>query len=89
MKNWHSGAQRRNWFLCILAICLAGIMAATPLWSQEKKELSAEELAKKSQNPVEPMISVPFQNNINFGYGPNNNTQNLLNIQPKNSFRTN
>ncbi|MBA4418996.1 MAG: neuromedin U [Syntrophus sp. (in: bacteria)] len=57
-------------------------MVAAPLWSQEKQELSVEELAKKSQNPVEPMISVPFQNNINFGYGPRNNTQNILNIQP-------
>ena len=82
MKNRQPNAQRRSWILCILAICLAGIVAATPLWSQEKKEISAEELAKKSQNPVEPMISVPFQNNVNFGYGPNNNTQNLLNIQP-------
>jgi len=82
MRNGLSGKQGRRRILYLLAICLAGIMAATPLWSQEKKELSAEELAKKSQNPVEPMISVPFQNNVNFGYGPHDNTQNVLNIQP-------
>lgn len=40
------------------------------------------ELAKKSQNPVAPMISVPFQNNTNFGYGPDKDVQNVLNIQP-------
>ncbi len=56
--------------------------AAAPVWSEDKKELSAEELAKKAQNPVDPMISVPFQNNVNFRYGPRNNTQYLLNVQP-------
>jgi hypothetical protein len=28
------------------------------------------------------MISLPFQNNTNFNYGPNGHTQNVLNIQP-------
>ena len=40
------------------------------------------ELAKKSQNPVADLISVPFQNNMNFGLEPNHRTQNVLNIQP-------
>jgi len=39
-------------------------------------------LAKKTQNPVAPMISVPFQNNTNIGIGPHDRTQNVLNIQP-------
>lgn len=43
---------------------------------------SAEELARAAQNPIAAMISVPFQNNINFGYGPNDHIQNVLNIQP-------
>lgn len=41
-----------------------------------------EELAKKTQNPVSDLISVPFQNNTNFGMGPHDDTQNVLNIQP-------
>lgn len=41
-----------------------------------------EELAQKSQNPVGDLISLPFQNNTSFGIGPNNRTQNTLNIQP-------
>ena len=45
-------------------------------------ELSPEELAKIAQNPVGDLISVPFQNNTNFNYGPEEKTQNILNIQP-------
>lgn len=39
-------------------------------------------LAKAVQNPVASLISVPLQNNTNFDIGPNNRTQNILNIQP-------
>ncbi|SDF22128.1 neuromedin U [Terriglobus roseus] len=41
-----------------------------------------EDLQKASQNPVASMISVPIQNNSNFGIGPYDRTQNVLNIQP-------
>ena len=41
------------------------------------------ELAKKTQNPVADLISLPIQNNTNFGYGVNrDDVQNVLNIQP-------
>jgi hypothetical protein len=43
---------------------------------------SASELAKKLQNPIADLINVPFQNNVNFHYGPNKGTQDILNIQP-------
>jgi hypothetical protein len=39
-------------------------------------------LAEKSQNPIANLISVPFQNNTNFGVGELDRTQNILNIQP-------
>jgi hypothetical protein len=39
-------------------------------------------LARAVQNPVADLISVPFQNNTNFNYGPNGHIQNVLNIQP-------
>ena len=29
-----------------------------------------EDLAKKTQNPLSNLISLPFQNNTNFGIGP-------------------
>jgi hypothetical protein len=44
--------------------------------------MSSEELAKLAQNPIANLISVPFQNNTNFNYGPEDGTQNILNIQP-------
>ena len=72
----------------IVAILFISVLV-TPLWAQDKKEVSVEDLAKKSQNPVDPMISIPLQNNINFKYGPNNNTQNVLNIQPVIPFSLN
>ncbi len=43
---------------------------------------SAEELAKAAQNPVANMISLPFQNNTNIGIGTDDETQNIMNVQP-------
>lgn len=43
---------------------------------------SAAELAKKAQNPVADMISLPFQLNWNFDTGPLDKGQQILNIQP-------
>ena len=43
---------------------------------------NADALRKASQNPVASLISVPVQNNNNFGIGPFDRTQNVLNIQP-------
>ncbi|MGA7877260.1 MAG: hypothetical protein WCA08_16495 [Desulfoferrobacter sp.] len=40
------------------------------------------ELARAVQNPVADLISLPFQNNTNFNFGPLKRTQNVLNIQP-------
>jgi hypothetical protein len=48
----------------------------------EAGEDQTEELAKAAQNPVANLISLPFQNNTNFGYGPRDKTQNSLNLQP-------
>jgi len=46
------------------------------------QEKSDKDLAKATQNPLASMISLPFQNNTNFGIGPDDDTQNILNIQP-------
>ena len=42
----------------------------------------ADALAKKLQNPIASLISVPFQGNFDFGYGPENGSRMVLNIQP-------
>ncbi|MEO8304562.1 MAG: neuromedin U, partial [Betaproteobacteria bacterium] len=65
--------HRRGWASCALLVVLAMPAHA---------EMSAEELAKLAQNPVGNLISVPFQNNANFNFGPMKGTQNVLNIQP-------
>ena len=46
-------------------------------------ELQQAELAKKLSNPIASLISVPFQNNFDFGLGPNDNGfRYTLNFQP-------
>jgi len=46
------------------------------------EKLSENDLAKKTQNPISDMISLPFQNNTSYKSGPRERTQNVLNIQP-------
>jgi hypothetical protein len=54
-----------------------------PSGTQSSQEsVSESELAKKTQNPVADLISVPIQNNFNFNVGPYNQTQTVINIQP-------
>ena len=60
----------------VLSICTATLHA------QSEEEVANEELAKKAQNPIANMISVPFQNNTSYGIGPDDKTSNVLNIQP-------
>jgi hypothetical protein len=43
---------------------------------------NTDALRKAAQNPVASLISVPVQNNSNFNVGPDNRTQDILNIQP-------
>jgi hypothetical protein len=43
---------------------------------------NADALRKAAQNPIASLISVPVQNNNNFGIGPDQRTQDVLNIQP-------
>ena len=61
----------------VILFVLAWIGIPRLAWSQDEAEL-----AKKTQNPVSDLISLPFQNNTNFGMGPDDKTQNVLNIQP-------
>ncbi|UNY99620.1 hypothetical protein MQE36_04560 [Zhouia spongiae] len=51
-------------------------------YAQDRNASSADELAKKLQNPVASLISVPFQGNMDFGVGPEDGTRFTLNIQP-------
>jgi hypothetical protein len=60
-----------------------GQLLTGPVPEAAQQEPGAEELAKKTQNPVAELISVPMQNHWNFGAGFNHNkTIYLLNVQP-------
>ena len=85
----------RNWrpLSIVLATCwlvTGGAVVAQENQLDEEARMVEEEqasgemgdLAKQSQNPVGSLISLPLQNNTNFGYGPGDDVQNILNIQP-------
>ncbi|MFO1461954.1 MAG: neuromedin U [Verrucomicrobiota bacterium] len=63
---------------------LASLVSSTILTAQDVPSASSdtEKLAREVQNPVANLISVPFQNNFNFGIGPEDVTQYVLNFQP-------
>ena len=55
----------------------------------EPGEDSTAELARSAQNPIASMISLPFQNNTDFNFGPKEKTLNTTNIQPVIPFALN
>ena len=63
-----------------LAEASDGAPPSAPEAAPSKDE--AQELAKKTQNPVADLITVPFQSNTNFGLAPGNAVQEVLNIEP-------
>ena len=48
-----------------------------------------DDLARAVQNPVASMISVPFQANTDFDFGPEGGTNTVMNIQPVLPFKLN
>ncbi len=72
------------------AIIIGFILFPFFLKAQEKPATSAESaqaLADKLSNPVASMISVPFQNNTDWGIGAYNGSKNTLNFQPVIPFK--
>lgn len=61
----------------VATFCLALAIAAVA-----QDEASLEELARKTQNPISAMISLPFESNFNFTNGRDDQTQYVLQIQP-------
>jgi hypothetical protein len=65
--------------VALMTILAVTVLLSTGVWAADESE---EDLAKKVQNPVADLISVPFQNNFNFNVGPEDDLQYVLNIQP-------
>jgi len=61
-----------------LLVCTCAVTSK----AQENSSASAQDLADKLANPVANMISLPFQNNTDWGIGAYNGSKNTLNIQP-------
>jgi hypothetical protein len=57
--------------------------------SADNEKAASAELAKKLQNPVASLISVPIQNNWDFGIGPANAMRYTANVQPVIPFSLN
>ena len=63
----------------IAALLLGGALGGRPARAADE---GATELAKKTQNPVADLISVPLQSNFNFNTGIKDETVYVLNVQP-------
>ncbi len=64
---------------------LVAVLALSPAVRAQQEpavEDQTGDLQKATQNPIASLISVPLQSNTNFGVGPLDRTQNVLNIQP-------
>ena len=66
----------------LLWAVLIGLTISAGNAAEPTGESDTERLAKETQNPIANLISVPFQNNFNFGIGPNDATQWVMNVQP-------
>lgn len=60
----------------------ANIVSAVLVRAQEKPGASAQDLAVKLSNPVASLISVPLQNNIDYGMSSYHGSKYTLNFQP-------
>ena len=70
-------------FVILLLFFLVFNMTVVQAMAQTKgKAPSTEELQKAAQNPIADLISIPLQNNFNFGVGPQDKMQYVGNIQP-------
>jgi hypothetical protein len=80
----------KRWLLVVVLVTRVPALAQSTTEATSAPEPSeslsetqkTEELAKKAQNPVADLISIPFQSNSNGGFGPDNAVQEVLNIQP-------
>jgi len=81
MINGRTG-RTLAWTLTLVVACALTPPRAVAQEEEGMSEAEAAELRSKVQNPVANLISVPFQNNTDFGIGEFDRTRNTTNIQP-------
>src|SRR5262245_14580271 len=67
---------------CAMTLVAVSTIHAQTDTSADTAQAQAAELAKKLQNPVASLISVPIQNNWDFGIGSASAMRYTVNIQP-------
>jgi hypothetical protein len=72
-----SGKRRRLFNIAAFFL----VVTTAPVGAETNTDSEAE-LAKKLQNPVADLVSVPMQNNWDFGIGPADAMRYTLNVQP-------
>ncbi len=72
------------WLVSVIAFATpASAQTNDTIGTQEPSSGNLDEIAKQLNNPVASLISVPLQNNFDFGGGPaNHGFQYKLNLQP-------
>ena len=86
LSEWSRRAGRRL-HACLAVALTAMLLLGSAAQAQDAKKPTGGEddeskLAKQTQNPVADLISVPFQNNFNFGAGSKDKMVWILNVQP-------
>ena len=78
----HTAAALDSNYMLNLFQLLAATAALIGLLFSQAQAQDESELAKKTQNPVGDLISVPLQSNFNFGAGSKDKMIYILNVQP-------
>jgi hypothetical protein len=60
----------------------AGVVAVAVTWTCNVHAEDAAELSHLAQNPIAKLVSVPTQNNLTFGVGPDDGRVDVLNLEP-------
>lgn len=74
--------MQRTRLLQFVLLVAALLPATAGLAAEPASAQSTTDLAKETQNPVANLISVPFQNNFNFGAGTDDDMVWIMNVQP-------
>src|SRR5215510_49064 len=68
--------------ICSLLMLFGTLPCVLAQQAQQGAADDTDTLVKQTQNPVANLISLPFQNNLNYPIGPFARYQDVLNIQP-------